>query len=148
MKAPRAACARSRAATDGRPPIDERIGLTTSLGPPALAVIGASAIGASIYFTLGVVTDDALGLTPVVYLIAGVFFVLTAMTYVEGNSLHPERGGASTLARYAFDELVSFIAGWALLLDYVILAAAGDVLHLPLPDGVLGHRQQRDASPG
>ena len=110
---------------DGRPPIDERIGLITGFGPPALAVLGASALGASVYFMLGVVTGDALGLTPAVFILAGVFYVLTAMTYVEGNSLHPERGGASSLARYGFDELVSFIAGWALLLDYVIVMAAG-----------------------
>ena len=49
-------------------------------------------------------------------------------TYVEGTSLHIERGGASTLARYAFDELWSFIAGWAILLDYVIVMAAGAVV--------------------
>ena len=114
-----------RPGADGRPPVDERIGLTTGFGPPALAAIGASALGASIYFALGVVTDRALGLTPVVYLLAGVFFVLTAMTYIEGNSLHPERGGASTFARYAFDELISFIAGWAFLLDYLIVMAIG-----------------------
>ena len=47
------------------------------------------------------------------------------MTYVEGNSIHPERGGSSTLARYAFDELVSFVAGWAVLLDYLIVMAIG-----------------------
>jgi APA family basic amino acid/polyamine antiporter len=108
---------------DGRPPVDERIGLITGFGPPALAAIGASALASSIYVGLGVVTGRALGMTPVVYLIAGAFFVLTAMTYLEGNSLHPERGGASTFARYAFDELVAFIAGWAFLLDYLIVMA-------------------------
>src|SRR3712207_4472441 len=45
------------------------------------------------------------------------------LTYVEGNSLHPERGGASTFARYAFDELWSFVAGWAIILDYLIVLA-------------------------
>ena len=76
---------------------------------------------------LGVVADDALGLTPVVFLLAGLLFVVTIATYVEGNSLHPERGGASTFARYAFDELWSFIAGWAILLDYLIVMAIGAV---------------------
>jgi APA family basic amino acid/polyamine antiporter len=108
---------------DGRPPVDERIGLITGFGPPALVAIGASALASSIYVALGIVTGRALGLTPVVYLAAGVFFVLTAMTYIEGNSLHPERGGASTFARYAFDELWAFIAGWAFLLDYLIVMA-------------------------
>jgi APA family basic amino acid/polyamine antiporter len=62
-------------------------------------------------------------LTPVVFLFAGVFFVLTMMTYLEGGVLHQERGGASALARYAFNELWSFVAGWAILLDYLIVIA-------------------------
>ena len=45
------------------------------------------------------------------------------MTYVEGASLHQDRGGATVFARYAFNELVSFVAGWAILLDYIILIA-------------------------
>ena len=44
-------------------------------------------------------------------------------SYVEGASLHQERGGATVIARYAFNELVSFIAGWAICLDYLILVA-------------------------
>jgi APA family basic amino acid/polyamine antiporter len=92
-------------------------------GALALFAIGLTAIGASIYFSLGVVAGHALGLTPIAYALAGVFFVLTMMTYVEGGVLHQERGGASSLARYAFNELWSFIAGWAILLDYLIVIA-------------------------
>ena len=66
---------------------------------------------------------QALGLTPIVYLLAALFFVLCAMTYVEGASLHQERAGATVFARYAFNELWSFVAGWAILLDFVILVA-------------------------
>ena len=65
----------------------------------------------------------ALGLTPLVFLVAGLLFVLTTLTYFEGMTLHPERGGSAVMARYAFNELVSFIAGWAILLDYLILIA-------------------------
>ncbi|HYP48541.1 MAG TPA: universal stress protein [Thermoleophilaceae bacterium] len=97
------------------------------LGEPAIFAITLSAVVAATYFTLGVVAKDALGLTPLVYLLTGAFFVLTVMTYVEGSSLHPERGGASTFARYAFDEFWSFIAGWAILLDYRIVMAIGAV---------------------
>ncbi|MFL5893606.1 MAG: amino acid permease [Thermoleophilaceae bacterium] len=92
-------------------------------GAIALFAVGLSAVGASIYFSLGVVAGHALGLTPLAFLFAGVFFVLTMMTYVEGGVLHQERGGASSLARYAFNELWSFIAGWAILLDYLIVVA-------------------------
>ena len=77
----------------------------------------------SVYFALGVVAHHANGLTPLVFLAAGLFFQLTAMTYAEGASLHPERGGSAVFARYAFNELVSFIAGWAIVLDYTILLA-------------------------
>ena len=77
----------------------------------------------SVYFALGVVAHHANGLTPLVFLAAGLFFLLTAMTYAEGASLHPERGGSAVFARYAFNELVSFIAGWAIVLDYTILLA-------------------------
>jgi basic amino acid/polyamine antiporter, APA family len=77
----------------------------------------------SVYFALGVVAQRALGLTPIVFLVAGVFFSLASMTYVEGAAMHRERGGSSVFARYAFNELVSFVAGWAILLDYCILLA-------------------------
>jgi APA family basic amino acid/polyamine antiporter len=93
------------------------------LGQPALFAIIYTSVASAIYFSLGVVAQRALGLTPAVYLLAGVFFVLASMTYVEGASLHQDRGGATVFARYAFNELVSFVAGWMILLDYIILIA-------------------------
>ncbi len=99
--------------------------LARSLGVPALFTIAAAAIGSSLYFSLGLVARGALELTPFAYLAAGGFFAVTVMTYVEGSSLHPERGGAATFARYAFDEFWSFVAGWAILLDYLIVMAIG-----------------------
>jgi basic amino acid/polyamine antiporter, APA family len=94
-------------------------------GVPAIFAIALGAAGSSVYFILGVVAGYSLGLTPVVFLLAALFFVITMMTYVEGNALHPERGGASTFARYAFNELLSFVAGWAILLDYLLVTAMG-----------------------
>src|ERR671936_2293776 len=94
-----------------------------TLGQPVLFAIVYTVVAAALYFSLGVVAQRALGLTPVVFLVAGVFFLLAAMTYVEGASLHQDRAGATVFARYAFNELVSFIAGWMVLLDYIILIA-------------------------
>jgi APA family basic amino acid/polyamine antiporter len=93
------------------------------LGQPALFAIIYTSVASAIYFSLGVVASHALGLTPVVYILAGIFFALACTTYVEGASLHQERGGATVFARYAFNELVSFVAGWMILLDYIILIA-------------------------
>ncbi len=97
--------------------------LRRSVGSPALFAIVWTSVASAIYFSLGVVVDHALGLTPVVFLVAGVYFALTAMTYVEGSSLHQERAGSTVFARYAFNELWSFIAGWAVLLDFLIVIA-------------------------
>ena len=82
-----------------------------------------SAVGFSIYFALGVVADRGLGLTPLIFLVSGLLFVLTALSYVEGGAMFRERGGSSTFARYAFNELISFVAGWAILIDYLIVIA-------------------------
>ena len=68
------------------------------------------------------------------------------MTYVEGASLHQDRGGSTVFARYAFNELWSFIAGWAMLLDYVILIAATRVQRDELPRRVLGAARRRAPS--
>jgi APA family basic amino acid/polyamine antiporter len=94
-----------------------------SLGSPILFTVVYSSLASAIYFSLGVIADHALGLTPLVFLIAAGLFAITAMTYVEGASLHQDRGGSTVFARYAFNELVSFVAGWAILLDYIILIA-------------------------
>jgi APA family basic amino acid/polyamine antiporter len=117
--ATRAAAARARL----RRGAEAEARVARGLGEPALFAIALSAIGSSLYIVLGVVAGEALGLTPLVFMVAGVFFLVSTLTYIEGNSLHPERGGASTFARYAFDELWSFIAGWAIILDYLIVMA-------------------------
>ena len=97
--------------------------LRRTFGSPVLLVIVWTSLASALYFSLGVVVENALGLTPLVFLGAAVFFVLTTMTYVEGASLHQERAGATVFARYAFNELWSFVAGWAVLLDFLILIA-------------------------
>jgi basic amino acid/polyamine antiporter, APA family len=93
------------------------------LGVPWLFAAVYSAVGFSIYFALGVVADRGLGLTPLIFLAAGLLFVLTTLSYVEGGAMFRERGGSSTFARYAFNELIAFIAGWAILIDYLIVIA-------------------------
>jgi APA family basic amino acid/polyamine antiporter len=80
-------------------------------------------VGSSIYYALGVVAVFALGLTPITFVIAGVIFMFTAATYIEGTVMYPEAGGSSSFARHAFNELVSFVAGWGQMLNYIITVA-------------------------
>jgi basic amino acid/polyamine antiporter, APA family len=102
--------------------ITER-GLRRTVGVPGLFATAYGNVGSSIYYALGLVALHALGLTPVVFMVAGGLFALTAKTYAEGASMYPEAGGSSSFARHAFNELASFFAGWALTLDYIITIA-------------------------
>jgi len=95
-------------------------GLERVLGAPALFATVYGNVGSSIYYALGVTAVFALGLTPLVFVIAGVIFAATALTYAEGTVRYPEAGGSSSFARHAFDELVSFGAAWAQMLNYII----------------------------
>jgi basic amino acid/polyamine antiporter, APA family len=93
------------------------------LGVPWLFAAAFSAIGFSVYFSIGLVADRGLGLTPLIFLLAGIVFVLNTLTYLEGGAMYRARGGSSTFARHAFNELISFIAGWAILLDFILVIA-------------------------
>jgi basic amino acid/polyamine antiporter, APA family len=97
--------------------------LKRGFGSPPLFGIVQGFLSASLYFALGVIVSNALGWTWLVLLTASLFFLLLTLSYMEGASLHQERGGVTVLARYGFNELWSFIAGWAILLDYLILIA-------------------------
>jgi basic amino acid/polyamine antiporter, APA family len=93
------------------------------LGANALFATAYGNVGSSIYYALGVTAAFALGLTPVVFVIAGLFFAATAATYAEGTVLYPEAGGSSSFARHAFNEVVSFGAAWSQMLNYIITIA-------------------------
>jgi len=93
------------------------------LGAPALFSTAYGNVGASIYYALGVTAAFALGLTPLVFVIAGLVFAATALSYAEGTVRYPEAGGSASFARHAFNELVSFGAAWAQMLNYVITIA-------------------------
>ncbi len=96
---------------------------SVSSGAVWLLTIAWASVGFSIYFSLGVVAKEGLGLTPLIFLASGLLFVLTMFTYIEGSAMLRERGGSSAFARNAFNELVAFIAGWVILLDFLLVIA-------------------------
>jgi APA family basic amino acid/polyamine antiporter len=98
-------------------------GLQKSVGVAGLFATAYGNVGSSIYYALGLVAAHALGLTPLVFMFAGALFALTAKTYAEGAAMFPEAGGSSSFARHAFNEVVSFVAGWGLSLDYILTIA-------------------------
>ena len=98
-------------------------GLQRVLGTNALFATAYGNVGSSIYYALGLVASYALGLTPLVFIITGVFFYMTAASYAEATAMYPEAGGSSSFARRAFNEFWSFFAAWAGMLTYTVTVA-------------------------
>ena len=95
-------------------------GLERVLGTGALFSTAYGNVGSSIYYALGLVAIFALGMTPLVFVIAGLIFACTAATYTEATTMFPEAGGSSSFARRAFNEFWSFFAAWGQMLTYII----------------------------
>jgi APA family basic amino acid/polyamine antiporter len=129
----------------------EKKSLKRALGAAELFAIGYGDVGSSIYYALGATALYALGATPLALLIAGLVFVCTSLSYAEMASTFPEPGGSATFSRYAFNDLISFIAGWGLLLDYIVTIAISafaippyinyifTLFHLPNLEGTVAH---------
>jgi APA family basic amino acid/polyamine antiporter len=103
-----------------RPRRIKKFHLRRVLGVPAVFSAGYGNVGSSIYYALGIVALVAMGATPVALGIAGIIFLFTALTYAEGTSAMPEAGGSASFARHAFGNTAGFIAGWALMLSYIV----------------------------
>jgi amino acid permease len=98
----------------------DRGSLHRVLNASHLFAIGYGDVGSSIYYALGVTTLYALGAVPLALALAGLVFFCTVLTYTELATMMPESGGSCSFARHAFNDLLSFVAGWALLLDYIV----------------------------
>lgn len=93
------------------------------LGVFSLFSAGYGNVGSSIYYALGIVALVAMGATPIALGIAGIFFILIALSYAEGSAMFPEAGGSASFARHGFNNLTGFTAGWALMLSYIVTIA-------------------------
>ena len=103
-----------------RPRRIRRYRLRRILGVSALFSAGYGNVGSSIYYALGIVALVAMGATPIVLGIAGILFIFTALTYAEGTAMFPEAGGSASFARHGFNDAAGFVAGWALMLSYIV----------------------------
>lgn len=103
-----------------RPRRIKRFHLKRVLGVPAVFSAGYGNVGSSIYYALGIVALVVMGATPVALGIAGIIFIFTALTYAEGTAAIPEAGGSASFARHAFGDTAGFMAGWALMLSYIV----------------------------
>ncbi len=106
-------------------------GLIREMGFIGSFSMGFADVGASIFIALGLVAAVGHGWMFLAILLAGLVYAATGLSYAELSSAFPVAGGSSMYATRAFSKFAGFIAGWGLLLDYLLcivlfaLAAAG-----------------------
>jgi amino acid transporter len=96
------------------------------LGPVALTSLGVGAIiGAGIFVMTGrVAAEDAGPSILLSFAVAGFACALAALCYAEFASMAPVAGSAYTYAYATLGELLAWIIGWDLILEYALSAAA------------------------
>src|SRR3954451_6160936 len=100
--------------------------LQRKLGPFALMSLGIGAtIGTGLYVSTGIVAREIAGPSIMVsFLLAAVGCGFAALCYSELASMVPVAGSAYTYAYATLGELIAWIIGWDLILEYAIGSAA------------------------
>ncbi|KAA6465099.1 amino acid permease [Acidobacteria bacterium AB60] len=100
-------------------------GLKRALGPINLITLGIGAIiGAGIFVLTGTAAAQFAGPAIVIsYIIAGIGCVFAGLCYAEFASMMPIAGSAYTYGYATMGELVAWVIGWALVLEYAFGAA-------------------------
>jgi len=95
------------------------------LGPVQLTSLGVGAvIGAGIFVATGAVARQTAGPALILsYGVAGLVCVFAALCYAEFASMVPVAGSAYTYAYATLGELMAWIIGWDLVLEYAVSAA-------------------------
>ncbi len=101
--------------------------LKRSLGTFELTMLGIGAIiGTGIFVLTGkaaVGTEHALGAGPALtisFMVTGFACAMAALCYAEFASMVPISGSAYTYSYYSFGELMAWIIGWDLALEYAV----------------------------
>jgi APA family basic amino acid/polyamine antiporter len=99
--------------------------LRRALGPVALTAFGIGAIiGAGIFVTTGAIARQTAGPALLLsYVVAGVACLLAALCYAEFAAAVPVSGSAYTYAYASLGELLAWLIGWDLVLEYAVGAA-------------------------
>ena len=103
----------------------ETLGLKRTLGPFALIALGIGAvIGSGLFVrTASAIAERAGPSVTIAYIIAGVGCALAGLCYAEFASMIPIAGSAYTYSYVTMGELVAWIIGWDLIIEYAVGAA-------------------------
>ena len=97
------------------------VGLKKSLGVRDLTALGiAAVVGAGIFSTIGKASFDGGPGIILLFLFVAVACGFSALCYAEFASIVPVSGSAYTYSYVAFGELIAWIIGWDLLMEYAI----------------------------
>lgn len=103
----------------------ERKGLVRQLGWFQLMMLGIGAIiGTGIFVLTSVAAEKAGPGMMYSFIIAGTVCALTALIYAEIASMVPVSGSAYTYSYAVLGELIAWMVGWALILEYAVAAGA------------------------
>lgn len=96
--------------------------LKRALGVPSLVFFGlVYMVPLTVFTTYGIVTEVTGGRVPLAYVITLLAMVFTARSYAKMAAEMPFAGSAYTYTQKSFGAGIGFVAGWALLLDYLFL---------------------------
>ena len=99
--------------------------LNPTLSWPHLIALGVGAIvGTGILTLIGVGADRAGPAVIVSFAIAGVICACAALAYAEMATMIPASGSAYTYSYVVFGELIAWIIGWSLILEYSLVVSA------------------------
>jgi len=97
------------------------VGLKKVLTVKDLTFMGiAAVVGAGIFSTIGLAAYDGGPAISILFVITAVTCGFSALCYAEFASRVPIAGSAYTYAYVSFGEMVAWIIGWALILEYAI----------------------------
>ena len=103
----------------------EKKSLHRSLGPFQLTMLGIGAvIGTGIFVLTATAAQKAGPGMMVSFIIAGAVCFVAALCYAELASMVPVAGSAYTYSYAVMGELVAWLVGWALILEYALGASA------------------------
>ena len=99
--------------------------LKRSLGWPHLMALGVGAIvGTGILTLIGVGADKAGPSVILSFAIAGLICACAALAYAEMATMIPASGSAYTYTYVVVGELLAWIVGWSLILEYSLVVSA------------------------
>ena len=103
----------------------EKKSLSRSLGPVQLTLLGIGAvIGTGIFVLTATAAQKAGPGMMVSFMVAGLVCALAALCYSELASMVPVAGSAYTYSYAVMGELMAWLVGWALILEYALGASA------------------------